>query len=107
MVKDLNKECFEELLQDMPHLEYLKDPDIPFCFMFIFRCFMEIYNNCHETMTWTDINSYAILRKIDFRQIELDYILKCNSWANAQIKKMRDETDEENRSEQENAEGQT
>ncbi|MCR5699650.1 MAG: hypothetical protein K6G52_08415 [Treponemataceae bacterium] len=42
-------------------------------------------------MTWTDINSYAIMRKIDFKQIEIDYILKCNNWANNQIKKMRDE----------------
>lgn len=46
---------------------------------------------CHETMTWTDIRSYAIMRKVDFRQIEIDYILKCNNWANAQISKMRDE----------------
>ncbi len=46
---------------------------------------------CHEVITWTDIHSYAIMRKIDFRQIEIDYILKCNNWANAQIKKMRDE----------------
>ena len=42
-------------------------------------------------MTWTDIYSYAKIRKIDFRQIEIDYLLKCNSWANAQIQKMRDE----------------
>ena len=44
-------------------------------------------------MTWTDIYSYAIMRKIDFRQTEIDYILKCNNWANAQIKKMRDENE--------------
>lgn len=58
-------------------------------------------------MTWTDILSYAIIRKIDFRQVEIDYILKCNNWANAQVKKMRDEADEENRAKQEEAEGQT
>lgn len=100
MVKDMKKECFEELLNDMPHLEYLKDPDIPFCFMFVFNCFIEIFNHCHETMTWTDIQSYATLRNIKFKQIEISYILKCNSYANAQIKKMRDE-------EEEKAEGQT
>ena len=50
---------------------------------------------CHETMTWTDIRSYAIMRKIDFSQTEIDYILKCNNWANSQIKKMRDEDTEE------------
>ena len=57
-------------------------------------------------MTWTDIASYAIMRKIDFKQIEIDYILKCNGWANAQIKKMRDEEDDL-RISREDAEGQT
>ena len=42
-------------------------------------------------MTWTDIRSYAIMRHIEFRQIELDFILKCCNWANAQKEKMRDE----------------
>ena len=54
----------------------------------------------HEVLTWTDIRSYAIMRKVDFSQTEIDYILKCNNWANSQIKKMRDEDTEE-------AEGQT
>ncbi len=97
-MKDLGKECFDEVLEECPHLEYLKDPDIPFCFLFIWNSFIEIYNYCHEVITWTDIYSYAIMRKISFNQFEIDYILKCNSWANAQIKKMRDE---------EEAEGQT
>ena len=44
-------------------------------------------------MTWTDIQSYAIIRKIDFKQIEIDYILKCYNWANEQIGKMRNEED--------------
>lgn len=57
-------------------------------------------------MTWTDIHSYAIMRKIDFRQTEIDYIIKCNGWANAQISKMRDEAEEDNISTEE-AEGQT
>ena len=92
-MKDLGKECFEEVLEECPHLEYLKDPDIPFCFVFIFNSFIEIFNNSHETMTWTDIYSYAIMRKIDFTQTEIDYILKCNGWANTQINKMRNEED--------------
>ena len=50
-------------------------------------------------MTWTDICSYAIMRKVDFRQTEIDYILKCNNWANAQIKKMRDEEERTGESE--------
>lgn len=86
-------ECFEE----NEAFDYLRDPDIPFCFMFVFNSFLEIYNCCHETMTWTDILSYAIMRNIKFRQTEIDYILKCNNWANAQIKKMRDEADADNR----------
>lgn len=42
-------------------------------------------------MTWTDIHSYAIMRHIEFRQIELDYILKCCNWANSKKQEMRDE----------------
>lgn len=42
-------------------------------------------------MTWTDIHSYAIMRHIEFRQTELDYILKCCNWANAKKQEMRDE----------------
>ena len=86
-------------------MEYLKDPDIPLCFLFIFNTFLEIFNHCHEVMTWTDIYSYAIMRKIDFKQIEIDYILKCNDWANAQICKMREESYSDDDTEE--AEGQT
>ena len=93
IIKDLGKECFEE----NKDFDYLRDPDIPLCFMFVFNSFLEIYNCCHETMTWTDICSYAIMRKIDFRQREIDYILKCNGWANEQMKKMRDEAEDDNR----------
>lgn len=75
--------------------------------MFVFNSFLEIYSCCHENITWTDIYSYAIIRKIDFRQTEIDYILKCNGWANSQIQKMRDKADEENRIKMEEAEGQT
>ena len=57
-------------------------------------------------MTWTDICSYAIMRKIDFRQIEIDYILKCKNWADSQIKKMRDDAEDDNRLSTEEAEGQ-
>ncbi len=48
-------------------------------------------------MTWTDIHSYAIMRKVDFKQVEIDYILKCNNWANEQIQKMRDESEDDTR----------
>ena len=78
----------------MPNLAYLKDPHIPFCFLFVFNAFLEIYNYSGEQMTWTDIRSYVIMRHIEFRQIELDYILKCCNWANAQKQKMREEDNE-------------
>ena len=96
-------ECFLE----NKDFDYLRDPDIPFCFLFIFNSFLEIYNCCNEIMTWTDILSYAIIRNIKFTQTEVDYILKCNGWANTQIKKMRDEAEDDNRISTEEAEGQT
>ena len=68
----------------------------------MYNSFLEIYNHCHEVLTWTDIHSYAIMRKIDFTQKEIDYILKCYNWANEQIKVMRDEDECK-----ENDEGQT
>ena len=86
MIKTIGKECFD----NSSDFDYLRDPNIPFCFLFIFKSFIEIFNCCHENITWTDIASYAIIRKIDFKQIEIDYILKCNNWANAQIQEMRD-----------------
>ena len=101
LIKDLGKECFEE----NESFDYLRDPDIPYCFLFIFNSFIEIYNHCQETMTWTDILSYAIIRNIKFKQTEIDYILKCNDWANAKIKEMRDKAEQENRTEE--TQGQT
>lgn len=58
--------------------------------LFVFTSFLEIYNYCKESITWTDIESYAILRKVEFTQTELDLILKCMSWANGKIQEMRD-----------------
>lgn len=78
---------------DNDSFKYLRDPDIPFCFMFVFNAFLEIYSLCKETITWTDIASYAIMRKIDFRQKEIDLILKCNNWANEQIRLMKEDAE--------------
>lgn len=79
----------EQLEQDGHYPEYL-EPKVPFCFLFVYNSFLEIYNGCGESLTWTDILSYAIIRKIDFTQTEIDYIFKCNAWANGKIKEMRD-----------------
>lgn len=80
-----------EYFENNHDFDELRDPKVPPCFLFIYNCFLEIYNCSGESITWTDILNYAIIRKIDFRQIEIDYILKCNNWANVQIKQMRDE----------------
>ena len=72
------------------NVETYSEPTVPPCFVFIFNAFMEIYNACGESLTWTDIYSYAKIRDVQFRQFEITYILKCNTWANEQIKEMRD-----------------
>ncbi len=69
----------------------MRDPDVPPCFVFVFNCFLEIYGCCSESVTWGDIASYASLRKIDFSQYEINMIVRCNGWANGQIRRMRDE----------------
>lgn len=80
----------EQLAKDGNYNEYL-EPDVPFCFLFIFNTFLEIYSACGESITWTDIDSYAKIRKIDFKQAEIDLLLKMKSWSSSQIQKMRDE----------------
>lgn len=81
----------EELFEGCADFDYLREPDIPPCFLFVFESFLEIFNCCRETMTWTDIAGYSMMRKVDFSQSEIDWILRCNNWANEQIKRMRDE----------------
>ena len=71
----------------------MRDPDIPFCFLWVFNSFLEIFNHSGETVTFTDIKDWAFVRKIELKQKEIDLILDCIGWANTQIKKMRDEED--------------
>lgn len=78
----------EQLEKDGHYNEYL-EPKVPFSFLFVYNSFLELYNYSGDNLTWTDIQSYATIRKIDFKQIEIDYILKCISWANNQINEMR------------------
>lgn len=72
----------------------------------MFNSFLEIYNHSGEVVTWTDIKNWAEMRNVHLRQTEIDYILKCISWANEQTKKMRDEDENETPAE-EYDEGQT
>ena len=70
------------------------EPSIPFCFLYLFNAYIEMYGMCGEDgLTWIDINNYAQVRNTKFTQIEIDYIIKCNSWANGQIKLMKEESD--------------
>ena len=56
---------------------------------------MELYNQSGENgITFNDIKVYCEVRKIELKQIEVDYILKMKSWASAQIHEM-DKEDEE------------
>lgn len=79
-----------EYFESNHDFDELRDPNVPPYFLFIFNSFLEIYNCSGESITWTDIQSYAILRNVKFTQTEIDYILKCINWANVQMKEMRD-----------------
>lgn len=80
-----------EQLESDPNLMEYHEPKVPLFFLFVFNCFIEIYNHSGESMTWTDIYNYAKIRKIDFTQNELDTILKCNSWAQSKIHEMKEQ----------------
>lgn len=70
-----------------------KDPDVPPCFLWLFNTCIEMYGCCGESLTWTEIESYAKIRNVKFTQLEVDYLLLINSTANSQISKMRKEED--------------
>ena len=84
-----------EYFESNRDFDNLRDPDIPLCFLFVFNCFLEINSCSGESITWTDIKNYAIMRNIDFTQYELDIILKCKAWAGNKINAMREEADTE------------
>lgn len=83
----------KEYFDNNREFDNLRNPSIPFVFIWLFNTFTELYQYCGESITWTQIQAYANLRKIEFTQRELDYILLMNSWANHQIRIMRDEAD--------------
>lgn len=73
--------------------EVYSEPNVPPLFLFIYTSFIEIYNHTGESLTWTQIESYAKMRKIDFTQNEINLILKMNSWANQEVEKLRKENE--------------
>lgn len=85
----MGKEYFDQ----NKDFDNLREPSIPLCFLWLFNTFTELHQYCGESITWTEIKAYSELRKIDFTQSELDYILVMNSWANHQIRTMKDEAE--------------
>ena len=79
----------EDYFNSQRDFDDLREPIVPPCFLFIFSSFIEIYNLCAEGITWKDIESYAILHKIDFTQFEISLLVKCSNWANEKISEMR------------------
>lgn len=84
----------EEVFFANKDYDYLKEPEVPPCFVWLYNVFLELYNGCGDNLTWSEIKAFCDMRQVVLTQIELDYIFKMNSWANAQIKKMRDESEE-------------
>lgn len=81
----------EEEFLNSTEYEYLQEPKVPPCFVWVYTVFIEIYNHCGETLTWSEIKAYCDLRQIVLSQLEIDYILKMNGWANSKIKEMRED----------------
>lgn len=90
--EDLIKAIGEEKFNKNPKYDEFYEPSIPFCFIYIFNIFMELFNNSGEGgFNWQDINSYCQVRKINLSQTEIDYIMKCKKWASNEISKLRDD----------------
>ena len=80
----------EQLERDPNYSEY-HEPKVPFCFLWLFNCFIELYAHCGESVTWTDIQNYGNIRNIKFTQLEVDYILMMCMWSVEQKQAMKDE----------------
>lgn len=90
MIRSMGSDCFWSGSMS----ERFREPDVPPCFLFVFNAFLEIFNHSGKNVTWLDISSYASVRKITFRQIEIDYILKLCGWAYLKIRQMDSEEEQ-------------
>lgn len=81
----------EEYFYSHSEYEYLYDLPIPLCFQDVFNIFLELYNFSGESITWQSIDAYERVRDISLQQIEIDYIIKMNTWANVIISQLREE----------------
>lgn len=97
--KDLIEDIGEEEFFNNESYKEFWDYPCPFCFLYIFKVFLELYNSCtviggvsyFEHITWQDIDSYCRVRKIDLSQLEIDYLLKIKNWAKDEINKLEKE----------------
>lgn len=92
MIKDLGRNGEKEFYSNEAYSD-LWDIPVPPCFVYIFNVFIELYNSVDGGITFNDIKVYCDVRKVELKQIEIDYILKMKSWAASQIHEM--EKDEE------------
>lgn len=82
----------EEFYRNANYKQFWDYP-CPFCFLFIFKVFLELYNGCtvvggfsaFKHITWQDIESYCKIRKLELTQLEIDYLLKIKGWASDEI----------------------
>ena len=83
----------EDAFNKSEQYDYLKDILPPVCFVYIFNIFMELWGNksTDNSFTWTDLKSYCDMRKIELRQYEISLIMKCKSWANNEISKLKED----------------
>lgn len=96
---DIIKDIGEKEFYSNENYRELWDYPCPFCFLYIFRIFLEVYNGCtvvggfssFKHITWQDIESYCRIRKIELTQLEVDYLLKIKSWASDEIYKLEQE----------------
>lgn len=71
----------------------MRDIEPPSCYSFVFNFFLMVYNNpsSQSGFTFQDIESLCNLRRIHLTQHELDLVMKCKNWANAEIKELKKE----------------
>lgn len=96
MIKSIGWEAF----YSNDNYSYLRDKELPSCFIYIFSVFLELYYGCtiitffggsQRNVTWQDIESYCRVRKANLTQIEIDYLLKIKNWVSEAINELEKE----------------
>lgn len=84
----------EDAFYGNPNLEEFLEIEPPVCFNFIFGAFMTIKNYCYKVMTLKDIRAYEELYNCKLTEYEIEIIMKCNGWAEDQIKILEKEQEQ-------------